>query len=128
MDHRHIFTVEARDYVARLRREVPVRRTDRVLDFGCGFGHVVELLAPSVAAVGFWDAAEVMRRATAERTTTLPTVAPVDLGGPVPDDAVGTVDLLVANSVVQYMTADELAGWLPRWRTLLAPGGRIVLS
>ena len=128
MDHRHIFTVEARDYVARLRKAVPVRPTDRVLDFGCGFGHVVELLAPSVAAVGFWDVAAVMRRATAKRTAALGTVTLVDLGGPVPGDAVGTVDLLLANSVVQYMTADEFAGWLSRWRTLLAPEGRIVLS
>lgn len=128
MDHRHIFTVEARDHVARLRAAVPIRATDRVLDFGCGFGHVVALLAPTVAAAGYWDAAEVMRRATAERTAALGNVAPVDLGGPAHGDVVGSVDLLLANSVVQYMGPDELAGWLPRWRELLAPGGRIVLA
>ncbi|MCY7342801.1 MAG: class I SAM-dependent methyltransferase [Pseudonocardia sp.] len=128
MGHRHIFVVEARDHVARLRREVAPRPTDRVLDFGCGFGHVVELLAPSVAGVGFWDAAAGMRRATAERTASLGTVGPVDLGGPVPESALGSFDLVLANSVVQYMTADELAGWMPRWRSLLVPEGRIVLS
>ena len=128
MEHRHIFTVEARDHVARLHRAVPLRPSDRVLDFGCGFGHVVELLAPSVARVGYWDAAAGMRRATAGRTAALGQVTLVDLGGPVPADAVGGFDLVLANSVVQYMTRDELTGWMVRWRSLLAPGGRIVLS
>ncbi len=128
MDHRHIFVVEARDYVARLRRSVALQGNERCLDFGCGFGYVAELLAPSVAHVAYWDAAERMRRATAERTVALPTVTPVDLGGPLPTDAVGAFDLVLANSVVQYMTSAELADWMVRWRSLLASGGRIVLS
>jgi cyclopropane fatty-acyl-phospholipid synthase-like methyltransferase len=128
IDHRHIFTVEARDYVARLRAAVPVARTDRVLDFGCGFGHAVDLLAPTVAAVGYWDAAEAMRRATAERTARFGNVFLVDLARPAALDAYGRFDLLLANSVVQYMGRDELRRWMTRWRTLLAARGRIVIS
>lgn len=126
--HQHIFVVEARDYVDRLRLSVRLRPGDRVLDFGSGFGHVVELLAPSVASVGFWDIAARMRRATEQRTAALATAELVDLSGPLPAGAVGAFDLVLANSVVQYMAAPELAGWLPRWGALLAPGGRIVLS
>lgn len=126
--HLHIHEVEARDYVTRLRAVAPLRKSDHVLDFGCGFGHVVELLAPCVAGVGYWDAASRMRRATQERVAPLGTVEPVDLGGPGPDAAICAFDLVLANSVVQYMAAAELAGWLHRWRSLLAPGGVIVLS
>lgn len=126
MPHRHIFEVEARDHVTRLRRAIPIGGTDRVLDFGCGFGHVTALLAASVASVGFWDAAAAMREATARRTAALANVALVDLGGPAA--APGAFDLVVANSVVQYMSETELSGWMARWRDLLVPGGRIVLS
>lgn len=123
MAPRRIFEVEARDHVDRLLRAVPIGPADRVLDFGCGFGHVTELLAASAAFVGFWDAAETMRTGTATRTAPLPNVALVE---PVP--GAGPFDLVAANSVVQYMSAAELAGWLARWRDLLAPRGRIVLS
>lgn len=127
--HLHIHRVEADDYLERLRREVPLLPTDHVFDFGCGFGHVVSLLALIMASVGYWDAAGQMLAATAARTAALgDRVAPVDLAGPVPDTATASYDLVLANSVVQYMSADELAGWLPRWRSMLAPGGRIVLS
>jgi trans-aconitate methyltransferase len=81
-DTRQLCAVEAADYIARLHAAVPVRATDRILDFGCGTGHAVQQLAAVVAAVGYWDAAEPMRRATAERTGRLGTVFPVDLADP----------------------------------------------
>ena len=126
VEHRHIFAVEARDHVRRLRRAVPLTAGSRVLDFGCGFGHVAQLLAPLVSEVGVWDAAERMRRATADRTAGLPSVVPVDLSDP--GARPGPFDLVLANSVVQYMDRGDLADWLVRWRGMLAPQGRIVLS
>jgi SAM-dependent methyltransferase len=127
--HLHIHRVEAGDYLERLRRAVPLRPTARVFDFGCGFGHVTALLAARVDSVGYWDAAGQMRAATAARMSECgDRAAPVDLSGPIPEAAVAAFDLVLANSVVQYMSVDELAGWLPRWRSMLAPGGRIVLS
>ncbi|HZG89219.1 MAG TPA: methyltransferase [Pseudonocardia sp.] len=127
-DTRQLCAVEAADYIARLHAAVPVRATDRILDFGCGTGHAVQQLAAVVAAVGYWDAAEPMRRATAERTGRLGTVFPVDLARPCPLGAYGQFDLLLVNGVVQYMGRDELRRWMLRWRTLLSPGGRIVVS
>ncbi len=128
MRHRHIFTVEAGDHLRRLLLSVPIRSTDRVLDFGCGFGHVVVLLAPIAGHVSYWDAAASMREATAARTAVLANVEPVDLAGPMPPEGVEGFDLIVVNSVVQYMGREELGDWLDRWRLLLAPDGRIVLS
>src|SRR5438309_7348148 len=48
--------------------------------------------------------------------------------GPAPWPAGLRLDLILVNSVVQYMTPDEFHGWLGRWRAMLAPEGRLVLS
>jgi SAM-dependent methyltransferase len=124
---RRLFAEQARDHVRRLRSVVPLCSSDRVLDFGCGFGHVVELLAPEVSRIDYWDAAERMRRATAQRTAHLATAAPVDLG-PGVHAPVGGYDLILVNSVIQYMSASELAGWLVRWNGMLRATGQVVLS
>src|SRR5882672_1662896 len=46
---------EAEDFVARLATAVALRRDWRLLDFGCGFGMITALLAPSVREVRAWD-------------------------------------------------------------------------
>jgi hypothetical protein len=38
-------------------------------------------------------------------------------------DNAAMLDLSLVNSVVQYMHPAEFAGWLVRWRKLLAAGG-----
>jgi cyclopropane fatty-acyl-phospholipid synthase-like methyltransferase len=115
-------------YVEQLAAAIELRPDMRVLDFGCGFGFVVELLTGRVAEVCFWDGAENMRRHTLARVAGRDNCRLLDLAEPkaVPD---GTrFDLILVNSVVQYMTRDEFAGWLADWRRLLAPGGRVVVS
>src|SRR5947199_3043085 len=57
-----IFRVEAADYVARLKAALGPHLGGRVLDFGCGFGFIAELLAPMVAELFVFDASERMRR------------------------------------------------------------------
>ncbi len=127
VDDKKIFAEEARDHVARLRAAVPLSGTDRVLDFGCGFGYVGELLASLVEEVGLWDTAPRMLRLAAERSAHLPNVTVVDLadGRPLPR---GHYDLVLVTSVIQYMLPEELAGWPERWGAMLRPGGRIVVS
>ena len=44
------------------------------------------------------------------------------------DLAPGTFDLIVANSVAQYLTRDELDALLRTWRQLLEPDGRLILA
>jgi SAM-dependent methyltransferase len=40
----------------------------------------------------------------------------------------GTLNLIVANSVAQYLTRDELDALLRTWRKLLAGDGRLILA
>src|SRR4029453_858470 len=40
----------------------------------------------------------------------------------------GSLDLIVANSVVQYLSSTELERLLALWRRLLAPGGTLIVA
>jgi SAM-dependent methyltransferase len=40
----------------------------------------------------------------------------------------GRLDLIFANSLVQYLTADELDRMVALWRRLLAPGGVLIVA
>ena len=126
LEERAIFPVEAADYVARVAATVGVPAFARVLDFGCGFGHVAALLAPGVREVAVWDASVPMRRAARRRLAHLSNVRV--LAAPQPQPRTARFDLVLVNSVVQYMTPDEFHAWLDAAPAWLAPGGRIVLS
>jgi SAM-dependent methyltransferase len=126
LPERKIFAVEAADYVVRLAGSVGLDRAARVLDFGGGFGFVARLLAPRVGRLAVWDASAHMRRAARQRVAGLRNVRVLEEPGPA---AAGErYDLILVNSVVQYMTPAEFDAWLVSWRSLLTPGGRIVLS
>ena len=126
LPERGIFAVEAADYVARLDARIGLDPAARVLDFGCGFGFVAALVAPRVAQVLAWDAAARMRHAARERLAGHRNARVLEEPGP---RAAGVrFDLILVNSVVQYMTSADFDGWLVAWRGLLAPAGRLVLS
>jgi len=123
---------QAVHYVQSLAQHVQLRKSDCVLDFGCGFGHVAQLLAPQVGQVFFWDASSTMRLNATHRTARLPNVRLCDLSG-MPERRPqaherGAFDVILVNSVVQYITRDATTAWLVRWREMLAPGGTLVLS
>jgi len=122
------FRVEAEDYVARLGAALGPHLGARVLDFGCGFGFVADLLAPEVTALFVFDASDHMRRQAQLRLAGQANVRFLGPPGAAPWPAGLQFDLILVNSVVQYMTLDEFHGWLGRWRAMLAPGGRLVLS
>jgi len=120
--------VEAEHFITALQQHVGLEPAWRVLDFGCGFGFTAGLIAPRVASVSVWDTAANMRAHARDHLAPHGNVSFLDLGTGIalPDGA--RFDLIVVNSVVQYMSADELAGWLAAWRDGLAPEGRLVLS
>ncbi len=120
---RLLFPAEAWEYVRNLGRAVPIPLKARVLDFGSGPGHVAEILAPIVSEMFVWDAAANMRAEAAANLTRVKNAFGWD-----PGDAETKFDLILVNSVVQYMTPDEFGRWLKRFRVVLAPGGRIVVS
>jgi SAM-dependent methyltransferase len=126
LPERRIFAVEAADYVSRLDAGVGLHRDARVLDFGCGFGMVAALVAPRVRQLFAWDAAAHMRHATRRRLADHCNARVLDEFGP--GGAGVRFDLILVNSVVQYMTPPDFDEWLVRWSALLAPAGRLVLS
>jgi SAM-dependent methyltransferase len=120
--------VEAAHYVGRLEAALGPDRGARVLDFGCGFGFIAELLAPRVAALFVFDASDHMRRRARLRLASHANVRFLEAPGAAPWPAGLQFDLVLVNSVVQYMKPEEFHWWLERWRAILAPGGRLVLS
>jgi cyclopropane fatty-acyl-phospholipid synthase-like methyltransferase len=124
---RRLIEVESRDYVARLSERVELRPNLTVLDFGCGTGIAASLLAPHVGRILLWDPAAAARETARARIANLPNAELIDLPAS-GSDFDQAFDLIVANSVVQYMSAPELEAWIRRWSDLTAPGGAIVLS
>jgi 2-polyprenyl-3-methyl-5-hydroxy-6-metoxy-1,4-benzoquinol methylase len=119
---------ESEDTVERLARLLPLTPEMRVLDFGCGFGYVAERLAERVGEVAVWDQSASIRRHARQHLAGCPTVRFFDPDDVSAGEAPPQFDLILVNSVVQYMTEEEFHHWLPRWRAMLAPGGVLVLA
>jgi SAM-dependent methyltransferase len=127
-DDQRLLKEDALEYVRNLAVVVPLTPGTRVLDFGCGWGNVARLLAPIVGELYLWDDAPRMRRLALAAAAGLPNVNMLDLTLEARPSPVAAFDLILANSVAQFMTADEFRRWLLRWRHMLAPTGNIVVS
>ena len=115
---RLFFSPEAEEVARNLR---PILSPSmRVLDYGCGYGGVTRLIAPYIKQISFWDAAASMRDAAAQ--------ALADVPNAVPWDNHGGFDLILVNSVVQYMSEQELSEHLREWFYLLNPHGSLLLA
>jgi cyclopropane fatty-acyl-phospholipid synthase-like methyltransferase len=122
-----LFDAEARDHFERLDRAIDLSSRKSVLDFGCGLGFVSALLCSRVAKLDYWDYAPNMRDAASDRLSAFPNASPVDLSS-LHGGIAGKYDLIVINSVIQYMSEDELLAWLHRWRAMLAADGELIIS
>lgn len=99
----------------------------RVLDYGSGDAIHADLVAAAAAEVMLCDAAPSVRKAMAARFAGNPriqVIAPEEVQA-LPD---GRLDLIVTNSVAQYLTEDELTRLLALFRRLLAPGGTLIFA
>ena len=124
LPYRHVaFRTEADVYVDRLLRVVSVDQHTHLLDFGCGAGLIAASLAPRVGSVRLWDRSAAMRRRAAANVARLPnaSVAAVAPSGE-------CFELIVVNSVLQYLTPDERRRSFARWHAALAPAGCVVVS
>ncbi len=112
----------ARDFARHI-----LSRDAAVLDYGCGEALYAEDVARLCRRLVLADAAPAVRERLAERVAALPSVAVVSSEevAAMPD---GSFDLIVANSLLQYLTIGQLAELLPLWRRLLRPDGRLVLA
>lgn len=123
------FRIEAADYVERLQQMVELDRRWRVLDFGCGFGYVADLLAGKVARMAIWDASVTMRHRARLNLASHSNIEFVDLSDCARFAELGTFDLILTHSVIQYMDRQELMQWLVHWGAALSvPHGRLVVS
>jgi len=99
----------------------------RVLDFGCGDSLHADRVAAVAAEVLLCESAATVRASMAARFAGNPRIkvcSPEELETR-PDES---LDLIVANSVVQYLTSAELERLLALWRRLLAPGGALIVA
>jgi SAM-dependent methyltransferase len=99
----------------------------RVLDFGCGENLNAIIVADTCKQLTLCDSADVTRnqlRAIAASRKNIQIAAPAELHD-MPD---GSLDVIVANSVVQYLTLAELESWLVVWRRLLDHDGTLILG
>jgi SAM-dependent methyltransferase len=99
----------------------------RVLDYGSGDAIHADRVAAAAAEVTLCDAAPSVRASMAERFAGNPrikVIAPEEVAV-LPD---GQLDLIVTNSVAQYLTEDELMRLLAMFRRLLAPNGTLIFA
>jgi 2-polyprenyl-3-methyl-5-hydroxy-6-metoxy-1,4-benzoquinol methylase len=120
--------LEALEFVRRLEGAIHITPDMRVLDFGCGSGHAAAAIAPKVRSMHIWDAHATPLRRARQRLHSHRNVAVLDLSEADTHHLPHRFDLVVVNSVVQYMDAHEVPIWLRRWAGMLAEHGHIVLS
>jgi SAM-dependent methyltransferase len=99
----------------------------QVLDFGCGEALYAEEVARFCGRLYLSDAAPTVRAKVAARVAGRANIAvqSAEETAAMPD---GSFDLIVVNSVAQYLTVEQLAGFLPEWRRMLKADGRLVLA
>lgn len=121
--HRELhYEAVARDLAA----HVPSPRA-RVLDYGCGEALSAARLARECGALLLYDASPYVReklRARFGRETRVEILEDGTLG------AVGdaSLDLIVANSLIQYLNPNEFSALLDVWRAKLKTDGRLLLA
>ena len=118
--------VHYRDVAEQLAAFVP-RPDAHVLDYGSGEAIHAGIVANRAREVLLCDAAASVRAAIAARFAGNPKIkvlAPEEVEH-LPDRS---LDLIFANSLVQYLTETELDRMLALWRRLLAPGGVLIVA
>ncbi len=121
--HKH---VHYRDIAEQVAAFVP-NANARVLDYGCGEAMHADIVAAAAASVTLSDAAPSVRAAIAARFAANPKIAvlsPEEVER-LPD---ASFDLIVANSLVQYLSGHELDRVLALWRRLLGADGTLIVA
>ncbi len=98
-----------------------------VLDHGSGEALSAGRVAARCRTLYLLDAAPLVRERLKQRfrdTPKIAVIAPDELDG-LPDRS---LDLVVANSLLQYLSLDEFRTLLATWRVKLKPDGRLVLA
>jgi SAM-dependent methyltransferase len=98
-----------------------------VLDYGCGEALSADRVAARCGKLYLCDAAPIVRERLRTRFAGEPRIAVLS-----PEHAENLadacLDLIVANSVIQYLSLDELRAFLGLAREKLKPGGSLILA
>ena len=118
--------VHYRDVALQIRALLP-SPAGTVLDYGCGEATRAELVAAAAGRLILSDGAPAVREKIAARFRDNPAIAVLS-----PEEVAAlparTLDVIVLNSVAQYLKRAELDALLALFRRLLAPNGRLVVS
>ncbi|WP_230531577.1 class I SAM-dependent methyltransferase [Microvirga roseola] len=98
-----------------------------VLDYGCGEALFADRIAAKCARLYLSDAAPLVRDRLRERfgsNDRITVLGPDEVSG-LPD---GSLDLIVVNSLLQYLSRDELRSLLKLWRAKLRGSGQLVIA
>lgn len=98
-----------------------------VLDYGSGEASSADVVAAKCSTLYLCDAAANTRARIAAQFASNPVIKPI-----APDEVEalpgGSIDLIVANSVLQYLDEPILNHLLTVWRSKLRTGGRLVVA
>jgi SAM-dependent methyltransferase len=98
-----------------------------VLDYGCGEALSAQRVAEGCERLYLYDAAPFVRSKLSKRFRDAPRIEILEDGALAAiEDA--SLDLVVANSLIQYVRPEGLPALLALWRSKLKPGGRLLLS
>jgi ubiquinone/menaquinone biosynthesis C-methylase UbiE len=99
----------------------------RVVDYGCGEALAADRVAARCGHLYLCDGAEIVRNRLRQR---LAAVANATILSPEEFDTVpdSSIDLIVVNSLVQYLSKEQLDACLAQWRRKLGPSGRLVVA
>ncbi len=102
-------------------------REARVLDYGSGEALFADRIAARSGHLYLSDAAVLVRDRLQERlaTNAKVTILSPDEVSAIPD---GSLDLIVVNSLLQYLSLEELRGLLKLWKSKLKTDGRLVIA
>lgn len=120
------FDVHYANIAADIVRVLPSGQA-RVMDYGCGEALHADRIAAACASLHLCEAAPTLRerlKARFAKTTNISVVSTEEAAA-MPE---GSFDLVVANSLLQYLKREELVALLKTWRRLLAPGGVLVIA
>ena len=122
----HHRDVHYRDVALQIRALVP-SPTATVIDYGCGEATRADLVAEAAGRLMLSDGAPAVRDSMKARFRDNPKIAvlsPEEIAALPP----GSIDLIVLNSVAQYLKIPELEALLAQFRALLAAGGKLVVG
>jgi SAM-dependent methyltransferase len=118
--------VHYRDVALQIRALVP-SPSATVIDYGCGEATAAHLVAEAAGRLILSDGAPAVRAKLAASFGSDPKIAVLS-----PEEVAalpaGCADLIVMNSVAQYLARAELDELLALFRRLLAPGGRLAVG